>query len=469
MPRRKTKRKEFDHLFVKDAGSKGKGIATAPDGKVVFIDQVVPGDEVDVLTYKKRKAYYMAKPTAFHTYSDKRVEAKCIHFGTCGGCKWQHFDYKAQLYYKEKEVLENLKRIGKIDVDHAAPIIGSESQYYYRNKMEFSFSNNRWLTQEEIASDEKIEGKNALGLHIPGMWDKVLDLKECHLQKDPSNEIRWRLKKYAIEKGYAFFDPYQQTGLLRTLMIRTSQTDEVMVVVQFCDDKPDQIKDVMAFLNSEFPEITSLHYIINQKKNDSIYDQNIMLYHGNDYILEDMLGLKYQIRPKSFYQTNSHQAEVLYGTLKTLLDLKGDEILYDLYSGIGSIGLFLANQCQQVVGIEAVEDAVNDAGENAKLNQIDNAKFYSGETQDLLHENFIDKNGHPDVLVVDPPREGLHKDVIKMIRNIKPKKLAYVSCNSATQARDVEMLKDMYKIDHIQPVDMFPHTHHIENIVIASI
>jgi len=468
MPRRKSKRKEFENLLIKDAGSKAKGIATAPDGKIVFVDQVVPGDKVDVLTYKKRKAYYMAKPTAFHQYSKDRIESKCIHFGVCGGCKWQHFDYSAQLYYKEKEVLENLKRIGKLDIDKSYPILGSDDTYYYRNKMEFSFSNKRWLTQEEINSDEKIEQKNALGLHIPGMWDKVLDLQECHLQKAPSNPIRLKLKEFANRQGFSFFDPHEQTGLLRSLMIRTTQTDQVMVVVQFCDNLPEQIKEVMEFLKNDFPQITSLQYIINQKKNDSIYDQEIHLYNGNDHIIEKMQDLEFQIKPKSFYQTNSVQAEVLYGKLKELLELKGEELIIDLYSGIGSIALALAGDCRQVIGIEVVNDAVIDAQENAKLNKINNASFYTGEAQDLFNPDFINVHGKPDIIVVDPPREGLHKDVVKMIADIRPDKLAYVSCNSATQARDLEMLKDIFSIEHVQPVDMFPHTYHVENIVIAT-
>ena len=468
MPRRKSKRKEFENLLIKDAGSKGKGIATAPDGKIVFIDQVVPGDEVDVLTYKKRKAYYMAKPTVFHKYSKDRIEPKCIHFGTCGGCKWQHFDYSAQLHYKEKEVLENLKRIGKLEIQTSYPILASDDTYHYRNKMEFSFSNKRWLTQAEINSDEEITQKNALGLHIPGMWDKVLDLKECHLQKRPSNEIRLRLKQYADKKGYSFFDPHEQNGLLRNIMIRTSQTDQVMVVVQFCDDKPEQIRDIMEFLSNEFPQITSLQYIINQKKNDSIYDQDIHLYSGSDRIIEQMQDLQFQIRPKSFYQTNSVQAENLYSRLKELLDLKGDELIFDLYSGIGSIALSLAKNCRKIIGVEVIEDAVKDANENALLNNISNVSFFTGETQDVLNQNFINLHGKPDIIVVDPPREGLHKDVVKMIAAIRPKKLAYVSCNSATQARDLEILKDIYNTKYVQPVDMFPHTYHVENIVIAQ-
>lgn len=467
MPRRKAKRKEFENILVKDVGSKGKGIANAPDGRIIFIDQAIPGDEVDVLTYKKRKAYYMAKPIKFHEHSKHRITPKCIHFGTCGGCKWQHFDYSAQLYYKEKEVLENLKRLGKLDVQESYPILGNEEVYYYRNKMEFSFSNKRWLTEDEINTDKEIENKTALGLHIPGMWDKVLDLKECHLQKGPSNEIRLQLKQYADKKGYSFFDPHQQTGLLRNVMIRTSQTEQVMVVVQFCDDEPEQIRDIMQFLSESFPQITSLQYIINQKKNDSIYDQQVHLYKGNDHIIEKMQDLEFQIRPKSFYQTNSKQAETLYSRLKELLELKGDELVFDLYSGIGSIALSLAGSCKEVIGIEVIEDAVKDAAKNAELNKIDNASFLTGETQDVLNEDFVDKNGRPDIIVVDPPREGLHKDVVKMIGEIRPAQLAYVSCNSATQARDLEMLKDSFTIDHVQPVDMFPNTYHIENIVIA--
>ena len=467
MPRRKAKRKEFENILVKDVGSKGKGIANAPDGRIIFIDQAIPGDEVDVLTYKKRKAYYMAKPTKFHDHSKHRTSPKCIHFGTCGGCKWQHFDYEAQLYYKEKEVLENLKRIGKLDIKTSYPILGNEDVYYYRNKMEFSFSNKRWLTQDEINTDREIENKTALGLHIPGMWDKVLDLKECHLQKEPSNEIRLQLKRFADEKSFSFFDPHEQTGLLRNVMIRTSQTNQVMVVVQFCDNEPENIREIMEFLSDTFPQITSLQYIINQKKNDSIYDQQVHRFKGNDHIIEKMQDLEFQIKPKSFYQTNSKQAENLYSRLKELLDLKGDELIFDLYSGIGSIALSLAKDCKKVIGVEVIEDAVKDANKNAELNNIHNASFLTGETQDVLNKDFIDEHGRPDIIVVDPPREGLHKDVVKMIGEIRPDQLAYVSCNSATQARDLEMLKGVLSIEHVQPVDMFPNTYHIENIVIA--
>ena len=468
MPRRKAKRKEFENIRVKDVGSKGKGIANAPDGRIIFIDQAIPGDEVDVLTYKKRKAYYMAKTTYFHNRSSHRTTPRCVHFGTCGGCKWQHFEYEAQLYYKEKEVLENLKRIGKLDIKDSHPILGNEEIYFYRNKMEFSFSNKRWLTQDEINTEQEIENKTALGLHIPGMWDKVLDLKECHLQKEPSDDIRLQLKRFADEKSFTFFDPHEQTGLLRNVMIRTSRTGQVMVVMQFFNNEPDNIRQIMDFLRDTFPQIASLQYIINQKKNDSIYDQQVHLYYGCDHIIEKMQDLKFQIRPKSFYQTNSKQAEILYARLKELLNLKGDELVLDLYSGIGSIALSLAKDCKKVIGVEVIEDAVKDANKNAELNNIDNASFLKGETQDVLNEKLIKRNGRPDIIVVDPPREGLHKNVVKMIREIHPAKLAYVSCNSATQARDMEMLKDLYSIDHVQPVDMFPNTYHTENIVIAT-
>jgi len=364
--------------------------------------------------------------------------------------------------------LENLKRIGKLDIKDSHPILGNEEIYFYRNKMEFSFSNKRWLTQDEINTEQEIENKTALGLHIPGMWDKVLDLKECHLQKEPSDDIRLQLKRFADEKSFTFFDPHEQTGLLRNVMIRTSRTGQVMVVMQFFNNEPDNIRQIMDFLRDTFPQITSLQYIINQKKNDSIYDQQVHLYYGCDHILEKMQDLKFQIRPKSFYQTNSKQAEILYVRLKELLNLKGDELVLDLYSGIGSIALSLAKDCKKVIGVEVIEDAVKDANKNAELNNIDNASFLKGETQDVLNEKLIKRNGRPDIIVVDPPREGLHKNVVKMIREIHPAKLAYVSCNSATQARDMEMLKDLYSIDHVQPVDMFPNTYHTENIVIAT-
>lgn len=462
---RKNKRKAFEAIEIIDAGSKGKGIAKAPDGRVLIVDQVVPGDVVNVQTYKKRKAYYQAKPTQLVKASPKRTTPVCEHFGTCGGCKWQNMDYKHQLFYKEKEVLENLKRIGKIDLPESQPILGSENIYFYRNKMEFSFSDNRWLTLDEISKGDTIENKNALGFHIPGMWDKILDLNKCHLQADPSNAIRNGLKEFATKHQLDFFNVREQSGLLRTLMIRTSSTGEVMVLVQFYNDQPTQIELVLNYLRTEFPEITSLLYVINQKGNDTIYDQDIKCYHGRDHIFEEMEGLKFKITAKSFYQTNSEQAFELYKITRNLADLQGDELVYDLYTGTGTIAQFIAQKAKHVVGIEAVPEAIEAAKANAELNNITNTSFFAGDMKKVFTTDFVQQNGTPDVIITDPPREGMHAEVVEQIKTLKPKAIVYVSCNSATQARDLALLDEDYKVTNIQPVDMFPQTHHVENVV----
>ena len=452
MARRRNKRKTFENIEVLDAGSKGKGIGRADDGRVLIIDKVVPGDVVDVVTYKKRKAYYQAKPEKFIKLSDKRTEPVCQHFGNCGGCKWQNMAYEHQLFYKEKEVLENLKRIGKIDLPEITPISGSEDIYFYRNKMEFSFSNSRWLTEEEIASGEEIDDKNALGFHIPGMWDKILNIEKCHLQEDPSNDIRNKVRDFASENGLSFFNPREQSGLLRTLMIRTSTTGEFMILIQFFKENKAKRELLLDYIVAEFPNVTSLLYVINEKGNDTIYDQNVITYHGRDHIFEEMEGLKFKINAKSFYQTNSKQAYELYKIARDFADLKGDELVYDLYTGTGTIAQFVAKKAKHVVGIEAVPEAIEDAKANAKLNEIDNTSFFAGDMKKILRPEFIAEHGQPDVIITDPPREGMHKDVVAQILTVKPKRLVYVSCNSATQARD-----------------LFPQTHHVENVVCLTL
>jgi 23S rRNA (uracil1939-C5)-methyltransferase len=465
---RRNKNKVFTNLDIIDAGAKGKTIAKAPDGKVIFLPNAVPGDVVDVQTFKQRKGYYEGKAITFHKYSDKRTEAVCEHFGTCGGCKWQHMDYSHQLFYKEKEVINNLTRIGHLELPEITPIMGSKEQYFYRNKMEFSFSDSRWLTVEEIASTEDLGNRNALGFHIPGMWDKILDVKKCWLQGDPSNAIRNAVKDFAIEHQIPFFNTRQQKGVLRTLMIRNSSIGELMVVIQlFNEDTTNRIA-LLDHLKTTFPEINSLQYIINGKANDTIYDQEVICYHGRDHIFEEMEGLRFKINAKSFYQTNSDQAYNLYKITRDFAGLTGNELVYDLYTGTGTIAQFVAKNALKVIGVESVPDAISAAKENAVLNKIDNVDFFVGDMKTVFNTEFIETHGHPDVIITDPPRDGMHKDVVAQILKITPEKIVYVSCNSATQARDLALLDSVYKISKTQAVDMFPQTHHVENVVLLE-
>ena len=468
MSRRNARKQIFENIEVIDAGAKGKTIAKAPDGKVVFLPNAVPGDVVDVQTFKKRKAYYEGKATVFHKLSDKRTTPACEHFGTCGGCKWQNMAYEHQLFYKQKEVTNNLTRIGHIELPEVTPILGSENQYFYRNKMEFSFSDSRWLTLEEIQSDENLKDKDALGFHIPGMWDKILDINKCHLQAAPSNAIRNAVKEFSVQHNLEFFNTRNQTGLLRTMMIRTSSTGDIMVMIQFFkDDKPKR-ELLLNFIAETFPEITSLQYVINEKANDTIYDQEVICYKGNDHIFEEMEGLKFKINAKSFYQTNSFQAFELYKITRDFAGLTGSELVYDLYTGTGTIAQFVAKQAKKVIGVEAVPDAITAAKENAKLNNISNTDFFVGDMKNVFNAHFIKTHGTPDVIITDPPRDGMHKDVVQQILNIAPKKIVYVSCNSATQARDLALLNDLYKVTKTQAVDMFPQTFHVENVVLLE-
>ncbi|WP_073150097.1 23S rRNA (uracil(1939)-C(5))-methyltransferase RlmD [Mesonia phycicola] len=465
MARRNNRKKVFNALEVIDAGAKGKAVAKAPDGKVVFIDNAVPGDVADIQTYKKRKAYYQGKAVEFIKYSDKRTEPECQHFGTCGGCKWQNMDYKYQLFYKQQEVENNLKRLGKIELPEVTPISGSEKIYFYRNKMEFSFSDSKWLTLDEINSGVEIEDRNALGFHIPGMWDKILNIEKCHLQADPSNAIRTEVRDFATKNNIPFFNARKQEGLLRTLMIRTSSTGEIMVLVQFYYDDKANRELLLNFMADRFPEITSLQYVVNEKGNDTIYDQEVVCFKGRDHIFEEMEGLKFKINAKSFYQTNSEQAYELYKITRDFADLSEDDLVYDLYTGTGTIAQFVAKKAKKVIGVEAVPEAIEDAKKNAQFNNIDNVEFYVGDMKKVFTQDFINTHGQPDVIITDPPRDGMHKDVVAQIVSILPKKIVYVSCNSATQARDLALLDEHYKVTKIQPVDMFPQTHHVENVV----
>ncbi|WP_417200820.1 23S rRNA (uracil(1939)-C(5))-methyltransferase RlmD [Bizionia sp.] len=468
MARKNNRKQIFTNVEVVDAGAKGKVIGKAPDGKVIFMPNAVPGDVVDVQTFKKRKAYFEGKATIFHKLSEKRTEPECQHFGVCGGCKWQNMGYEHQLFYKQKEVTNNLTRIGHIELPEVTPILGCKDPYFYRNKMEFSFSDSRWLTLEEIQSDRDLGDRNALGFHIPGMWDKILDIKKCHLQADPSNAIRNAVREFAIANELAFFNTRNQHGLLRTMMIRTSSTGDIMVMIQFF--KEDKIKRelLLDYLADTFPEITSLQYVVNEKANDTIYDQDVICYKGNDHIFEEMEGLRFKINAKSFYQTNSEQAYELYKITRDFAGLTGNELVYDLYTGTGTIAQFVAKKANKVVGVEAVPDAILAAKANAQLNGIANVDFYVGDMKNVFNQDFINTHGHPDVIITDPPRDGMHKDVVNQILNIAPEKIVYVSCNSATQARDLQLMDAQYKVTRTQAVDMFPQTHHVENVVLLE-
>jgi len=468
MAKKITNKIVFDHIKVLDAGAKGVSVAKAPDGKVIFIPNVVPGDVVDVQTLKKRKAYYEGKAVRFHEFSEHRIEPVCEHFGVCGGCKWQNMKYSQQLYYKQNEVKNQLQRIGKIDLPEFEPILGSEKQFFYRNKMEFGFSNSRWLTQDEIESEADLGNKNALGFHIPKMWDKILDINKCHLQEDPSNAIRNEIRDFANLNNLTFFNPRNHEGLLRTLMIRTASTGEIMVLIQFFEDDKQNRELLLDHLYEKFPQITSLQYVINQKANDTLYDTNIKLYKGRDYILEEMEGLKFSINAKSFYQTNSDQAYELYKITRDFAGLTGNEIVYDLYTGTGTIAQFVSKKAKKVIGVESVPEAIEDAKANAKRNEITNCEFFVGDMKVVFNEEFIANHGQPDVIITDPPRDGMHKDVIEQLMKIEPEKIVYVSCNSATQARDLALMDEKYKVTRVRPVDMFPQTHHVENVVLLE-
>ncbi len=466
--RKKSRRQTFENVEVIDAGAKGKSVGKAPDGRVIFLSNAVPGDVVDVMTTKKRRAYFEGVATHFHQLSDKRTSPKCEHFGICGGCKWQHMSYQHQLHFKQKEVENNLRRIGGIELPEVTPILGSKKQYFYRNKMEFSFSNSRWLTEAEINSGDAIEDRNALGFHIPGMWDKILDIKKCHLQADPSNAIRLEVKKFATENGLSFFDPRQQNGLLRTLMLRTSSTGEIMLLIQFFEDNPEQRELLLTHVQKKFPEITALLYVINQKQNDTIYDQEVICFSGRDHIFEEMEGLQFKINAKSFYQTNSEQAYELYKVARDFAGLTGNELVYDLYTGTGTIAQFVSKKAAKVVGVESVPEAIEDAKANSIHNGISNVEFSVGDMKTVFNDDFIAQHGHPDVVITDPPRDGMHKLVVEQLLQVAPQKIVYVSCNSATQARDLALLNEKYQVMRVQPVDMFPQTHHVENVVLLE-
>ena len=463
---RKNRRKNIslENIEVINTASKGKSIARH-DGRVIFINGAVPGDICNITVFKKRRKYWEARVDKIIKKSKYRIEPKCSHFGTCGGCKWQNMQYEAQLNFKQNEVLNNLSKIGGVTIDKYNKILGSEKIYNYRNKMEFTFSNKRWLTQEEILSNENITDKNALGFHVPGMFDKVIDIKTCHLQDEPSNTIRNSIREFALNNKLSFFDLKKQEGLLRNLMIRISKIGEIMVLVQFFNDDSKKINLLMSFIKDSFSEITSLLYTINTKPNNTIYDQEIICYSGKNYIREKIENLTFKIGPKSFFQTNSEQAKLLYSSVRKLANIKNNDVVYDLYTGTGTIAQFISNNAKKVVGIDSVPEAIDAAIESAKDNNIRNCIFYSGDMKNIFSDEFILKNGKPDVIIADPPRDGMHKKVIEQLLKILAKRIIYVSCNPATQARDLAILKEKYNIKEIQSVDMFPHTHHVENIL----
>ena len=455
------------NVEVLNIAAEGKSIARI-DNKVVFITQVIPGDIVDIQLTKKRTSFMEAVPVKFHKYSDLRVKAFCEHFGVCGGCKWQNLPYDEQLKYKHQQVIDNLERIAKVDLPEVDYILGSEKTTYYRNKLEYTFSNKRWLTKDEIKTNDDLKQDNALGFHVPKIWDKIVNINKCYLQADPSNAIRLEFKKYADDNNLAYFDIRKQEGLLRNLIIRTSTTNELMVIAVFYQNDQDAITKLLNHIHTKFPEITSLMYIVNSKSNDSISDQEVILFKGNDFLYEQMEDLKFKIGPKSFYQTNSEQAYNLYSKAREFAGLTGKEIVYDLYTGTGTIANFVAKNAKKVVGLEFVPEAIEDAKVNSEINGINNTAFFAGDMKDILTESFIAENGTPDVIITDPPRAGMHKDVVEIIMKAMPEKIVYVSCNPSTQARDINLLDVNYKITKVQPVDMFPHTYHVENIVLLE-
>lgn len=455
----------LEKVRITDIGAEGNALARV-DNFVVFVPMLIPGDVVDVKVVRKRKKYLEGKATRFYEYSSDRIKPRCKHFGICGGCKWQHLPYNLQLKYKEKQVRDNLTRIGKIELPELSSIIGSSEEFLYRNKLEYTFSDKRWLTKNEIDSEVKFEKEGALGFHIPGLFDKVLDIEECHLQPEPSNAIRNAVRQYSIKNKLSYFDLRKQEGLLRNLVIRNSLEGKVMVIAVFFYDDVEKREGLLDYILSEFPQVTSMMYVINSKKNDSLNDQKPILYKGDDYLVEEMNGLKFRIGPKSFYQTNTRQALELYRVVKDFAGLSGKEIVYDLYTGTGTIANFIAGSSARVIGIEYIDEAVQDAKINSEINKITNTSFFAGDIKDILSYDFFQANGKPDVIITDPPRAGMHEDVIKTILAAGAGKIVYVSCNPSTQARDIFLLSDDYDVTNVQPVDMFPHTHHVENVVL---
>ena len=460
----------LEKITITDVAAEGKALAKVND-LVVFVPYVVPGDVIDLQVKRKKNKYAEAVAVNFHEYSPKRAVPFCQHYGVCGGCKWQCLSYEDQIKYKQKQVTDNLTRIGKVELPEISPILGSEKTEFYRNKLEFTFSDKRWLTEEEVKAEVKYDQMNAVGFHIPGAFDKVLAIEKCWLQDDISNQIRNTIRDYAYEHGLAFYNIRNHEGLLRNLMIRTSSTGELMVLLQVrvsADKDLDDTKALLAHVAEKFPKITSLLYVVNNKCNDTINDLDVEVFKGNDHIFEEMEGLRFKVGPKSFYQTNSEQAYNLYKVARDFAGLTGDELVYDLYTGTGTIANFVSRKAKKVIGIEYVPEAIEDAKVNSAINNITNTLFYAGDMKDMLTQDFINEHGRPDVIITDPPRAGMHNDVIDVILFAEPKRIVYVSCNPATQARDLQLLDAKYKVMAVQPVDMFPHTHHVENVVLLE-
>ncbi len=460
----------LENIEITAVAAEGKALARV-DEKVVFVPFVVPGDVVDLQVKKKKNSYMEAVAVKFHQYSSLRQQPFCKHFGVCGGCKWQCLKYEEQLKAKQQQITDNLTRIGKIELPEISPILGSKLTCDYRNKLEFGFSNKRWLTDEEVRNDVKYDQMNAVGFHITGAFDKILDIEECHLMDDINNRIRNDIREYAFQHDLEFYDLRQNRGLLRSLMIRNSNTGELMFLVQFRIENAEaqaQADALMQHLADTFPEITSLLYVDNHKANDTFGDQEIHIVKGNDYIFEQMEDLKFKVGPKSFYQTNTEQAYELYKVAREFAGLTGEELVYDLYTGTGTIANFVSKKAKKVIGIEYVPEAIEDAKVNSDINGISNTLFYAGDMKDILNREFIEAHGRPDVIITDPPRAGMHQDVIDTILFASPKRIVYVSCNPATQARDLQLLDTDYKVVKVQPVDMFPHTQHVENVVLLE-
>ena len=468
------KRKELpllEKVTITDVAAEGKAIAKVDD-LVIFVPYVVPGDIVDLQIKRKKHHYAEAVAVKFHEYSSERAVAFCQHYGVCGGCKWQILPYTEQIRYKQKQVTDNLTRIGKIELPEISPILGSEKTQFYRNKLEYTFSNKRWLTEEEVKQEVKYDQMNAVGFHIPDAFDKVLAIEKCWLQDDISNRIRNAVRDYAYEHNYSFINLRTQEGMLRNMIIRTSSTGELMVILIAkieADGEMVLFKELLQYVADTFPEITSLLYIINNKQNDTITDLDVYTFKGKDHIFEEMEGLRFKVGPKSFYQTNSEQAYNLYKVARNFARLTGKELVYDLYTGTGTIANFVSKQARQVIGIEYVPEAIEDAKVNAEINGIKNTLFFAGDMKDMLTQDFINQYGRPDVIITDPPRAGMHQDVVNVILFAEPKRIVYVSCNPATQARDLQLLDIKYKVTAVQPVDMFPHTHHVENVVLLEL
>lgn len=465
MGRRRRKTRTVENLTIESIANEGKGLARDEDGKVIFVDYAIPGDVVDAFVYKSKKDVGIGTIDNLKQASELRIEPFCDHFFTCGGCRWQHVSYEQQLQFKHKMVAESFERIAKVPIPKIPPVVGSEKTTYYRNKLEYTFSNNRWLTKEQIQSGEEYDKNHALGFHVPRFFDKIVDIQHCYLQEEPSNAMRNSLREFAIEQGYTFFDIRNKTGFLRNVIFRNTKYGQWMVIVVFYENKATQIKAVMEHLKTQFPQINSLQYVVNEKANEIILDQDIICFAGKDHIIEELDGVQFKIGPKSFFQTNSYQAEQLYRLTEQFAELSGKEIVYDLFSGTGTIANYIAPKAKHVVGVEIVPEAIEDAKENAKLNNNSNCTFFAGKVEDLFTDELLQQHGKPDVVILDPPRAGIHKDVVSQLLQLGTETIVYVSCNPATQARDVALLSDLYEVTKIQPVDLFPHTFHIENVI----